>query len=194
LGQQLLIDNRGGAQGTSGTAIGAKANPDGYHADHRGNRRHHGRTVDVRPGALRRKPRFRAYHHADRATVHRVGASIGASQNTGGFLKLAASKPNGYNYGSGNVTAHLAQEVFYQTAKLKITHIPYRGSGPAMTARIAGEVQTLFSGPGAAIPQIRAGKIRALAVTTIKRTRDCRRWPRSTSKATKDSPSAAGTA
>ena len=85
------------------------------------------------------------------------------------FIKLAAAKPNGYNFGSGNVTSHLAQEVFYQTAKVRLTHIPYRGSGPAMTAVLTGEVQTLFSGPGAAITQIRAGKIRALAVTTGKR-------------------------
>ena len=79
-------------------------------------------------------------------------------------------KPNSMNFGSGNVTAHVAQEAFFQTAKIKLTHIPYRGSGPSVAAAVGGEVQTLFSGPGAAIPQIKAGKLRGLAVTTSKRT------------------------
>ena len=171
-GQQLLIDNRGGAQGTSGTAIGAKANPDGYTliiAEI-------GATAvapwmyDQVPFSVERDfaPITQLIEQPYIVSVH---PSVPA-KTLNDFLKLAAAKPNGYNYGSGNVTAHLAQEVFYQTAKLKLTHIPYRGSGPAMTAVLAGEVQTLFSGPGAAIPQIRAGKIRALAVTTAKRTRE----------------------
>lgn len=171
-GQQLLIDNRGGAQGTSGTAIGAKANPDGYTliiAEI-------GATAvapwmyDQVPFSVERDfaPITQLIEQPYIVSVH---PSVPA-KTLNDFLKLAATKPNGYNFGSGNVTAHLAQEVFYQTAKLKLTHIPYRGSGPAMTAALAGEVQTLFSGPGAAIPQIRAGKIRALAVTTAKRTRE----------------------
>jgi len=172
LGQQILIDNRGGAQGTSGTAIGAKANPDGYTliiAEI-------GATA-VAPWMYDQVPFDVARDFApitmliEQPYIVSVHPTVPA-KTLADFLKLAASKPNGYNYGSGNVTAHLAQEVFYQTAKLKLTHIPYRGSGPAMTAALAGEVQTLFSGPGAAIPQIRAGKIRALAVTTAKRTRE----------------------
>ncbi len=172
LGQQLLIDNRSGAQGTSGTAIGAKANADGY------------TLIIAEIGATAVAPWMYDKVPFDLARdftpitqlieqpyIVSVHPTVPA-KTLNDFLKLAAAKPNGYNYGSGNVTAHLAQEVFYQTAKLKLTHIPYRGSGPAMTAALAGEVQTLFSGPGAAIPQIRAGKIRALAVTTAKRTRE----------------------
>lgn len=177
LGQQLLIDNRSGAQGTSGTAIGAKANPDGY------------TLIIAEIGATAVAPWMYAQVPFDVARdftpitqlieqpyIVSVHPSVPA-KTLNDFLKLAAAKPNGYNYGSGNVTSHLAQEVFYQTAKLKLTHIPYRGSGPAMTAALAGEVQTLFSGPGAAIPQIRAGKIRALAVTTAKRTRELPELP-----------------
>ena len=176
-GQQLLIDNRGGAQGTSGTAIGAKANPDGY------------TLIVAEIGATALAPWMHDQPPFDVARdfapitqwieqpyIVSVHPSVQA-KTLNDFLKLAAAKPNGFNYGSGNVTAHLAQEVFYQTAKLKLTHIPYRGSGPAMTAALAGEVQTLFSGPGAAIPQIRAGKIRALAVTTAKRTRELPELP-----------------
>jgi tripartite-type tricarboxylate transporter receptor subunit TctC len=176
-GQQLLIDNRGGAQGTSGTAIGAKANPDGYTliiAEI-------GATAvapwmyDQVPFSVERDflPITQLIEQPYIVSVH---PSVPA-KTLADFLKLVAAKPNGYNFGSGNVTAHLAQEVFYQAAKLKLTHIPYRGSGPAMTAALAGEVQTLFSGPGAAIPQIRAGKIRALAVTTAKRTRELPELP-----------------
>ena len=172
LGQQLLIDNRGGAQGTSGTAIGAKANPDGYTliiAEI-------GATA-VAPWMYDKVPFDVSRDFApvtlliEQPYIVSVHPTVPA-KTLADFIKLAQAKPNGYNYGSGNVTAHLAQEVFYQTAKVKITHIPYRGSGPAMTAALGGEVQTLFSGPGAAIPQIRAGKIRALAVTTAKRTRE----------------------
>ena len=176
-GQQLLIDNRGGAQGTSGTAIGAKANADGYTliiAEI-------GATA-VAPWMYDQVPFDVARDFApitqliEQPYIVSVHPSVPA-KTLNDFLKLAAAKPNGYNFGSGNVTAHLAQEVFYQTAKLKLTHIPYRGSGPAMTAALGGEVQTLFSGPGAAIPQIRAGKIRALAVTTAKRTRELPELP-----------------
>jgi len=177
LGQQILIDNRGGAQGTSGTAIGAKANPDGYTlivAEI-------GATT-VAPWMYDQVPFDVSRDFApitmliEQPYIVSVHPTVPA-KTLADFIKLAQAKPNGYNFGSGNVTSHLAQEVFYQTAKVKITHIPYRGSGPAMTAALAGEVQTLFSGPGAAIPQIRAGKIRALAVTTAKRTRELPELP-----------------
>jgi tripartite-type tricarboxylate transporter receptor subunit TctC len=87
-------------------------------------------------------------------------------------VKLAQAKPNALNYGSGNVTAHVMQEVFFRTAKISLTHIPYRGSGPTISALLQNEVQTSFSGPGAALPQIKNGKIRALAVSTLKRSRE----------------------
>ncbi len=172
LGQQLLIDNRGGAQGTSGTAIGAKANPDGYTliiAEI-------GATA-VAPWMYDKVPFDVSRDFAPITMLIEQPYIMSAhptvpAKTLADFIKLAQAKPNSFNFGSGNVTAHLAQEVFYQTAKVKLTHIPYRGSGPAMTAALGGEVQTLFSGPGAAIPQIRAGKIRALAVTTAKRTRE----------------------
>ena len=177
LGQQLLIDNRGGAQGTGGTAIGAKATPDGY------------TLIVAEIGAATVAPWMYAQVPFDvsrdfapitmlieQPYIVSVHPSVPA-KTLADFIKLAQAKPNGFNFGSGNVTSHLAQEVFYQTAKVKITHIPYRGSGPAMTAALGGEVQTLFSGPGAAIPQIRSGKIRALAVTTLKRTRELPELP-----------------
>lgn len=169
LGQQILLDNRGGAQGTLGTAIAATANPDGY------------TLVISEIGATAVAPALMPKLSFDVAKdfvgisqlieqpyIMTVHPSIPA-KNLAEFIKLAQSKPNAMNFGSGNVTAHIAQEAFFQTAKVKLTHIPYRGSGPSVAAAVGGEVQTLFSGPGAAIPQIKAGKLRALAVTTSKR-------------------------
>ncbi len=169
LGQQILIDNRGGAQGSLGTAIAAGANPDGY------------TLVIAEIGATAVAPALMpklSFNIAkdfagisqliEQPYIMTVHPSVPV-KNLAEFVKLAQSKPNSMNFGSGNVTAHIAQEAFFQTAKIKLTHIPYRGSGPSVAAAVGGEVQTLFSGPGAAIPQIKAGKLRALAVTTSKR-------------------------
>jgi tripartite-type tricarboxylate transporter receptor subunit TctC len=169
LGQQVLIDNRGGAQGTLGTAIAAEANPDGYTivvAEI-------GATA-VAPALIPKLPfdvsrDFVGISQTiEQPYIMTVHPSVPA-KTLQEFIALAQSKPNSMNFGSGNVTAHIAQEAFFQTAKVKLTHISYRGSGPAVAAAVAGEVQTLFSGPGAAIPQIKAGRLRALAVTTSKR-------------------------
>ncbi len=169
LGQQILIDNRGGAQGSLGTAIAATANPDGY------------TLVIAEIGATAVAPALMPNlsfnvskdfagisQLIEQPYIMTVHPSIQA-KTLQEFIKLAQSKPNALNFGSGNITAHIAQEAFFQTAKVKLTHIPYRGSGPSVAAAVGGEVQTLFSGPGAAIPQIKAGKLRALAVTTSKR-------------------------
>ena len=170
LGQQILIDNRGGAQGILGTAIAATANPDGY------------TLVIAEIGATAVTPALvpkMSFNVAkdfagisqliEQPYIMTVHPSLPA-RTLAEFIQLAQSKPNSLNFGSGNVTAHVAQEAFFQTAKVKLTHIPYRGSGPSVAAAVGGEVQTLFSGPGAAIPQIKAGRLRALAVTTAQRT------------------------
>lgn len=169
LGQLILIDNRGGAQGTLGTGIAAKANPDGYTLVIS----EIGATA-VAPATMPHLPfdvskDFAAISQLiEQPYIMTVHPSVQA-RTLPEFVKLALAKPNALNYGSGNVTAHIAQEAFFRTAKIKLTHIPYRGSGPSVAAAVGGEVQTLFSGPGAAIPQIKAGKLRALAVTTAKR-------------------------
>jgi tripartite-type tricarboxylate transporter receptor subunit TctC len=169
LGQQVLIDSRGGAQGSLGTAIAATANPDGY------------TVVIAEIGATAVAPALMSNLSFDVARdfagisqlieqpyIMTVHPSI-AANTLAEFIKLAQSKPGAMNFGSGNVTAHIAQEAFFQRAGVKLVHIPYRGSGPSVAAAVGGEVQTLFSGPGAAIPQIKAGKLRGLAVTTAKR-------------------------
>src|SRR5882672_3325323 len=172
LGQQIIIDNRGSAQGITGTGIAATAVPDGY------------TLVIAEIGATALAPALTPNVTFDvvkdfapitklieQPYILSVHPSVPA-KSLGEFIKLAEAKVGGYNYGSGNVTSHVMQEVFYRTARVTLTHIPYKGSGPSVTALVGNEVQTIFSGPGAAIPQIKAGRIRALAVTTIKRARE----------------------
>jgi len=172
LGQQIVIDNRGGAQGILGTQIAASSAPDGY------------TLVIAEIGATAVAPALtpnapvdpvRDFAPISQLIVQPYIMSINPSvpaRTLGEFIKLAQAKSGTLNYGSGNVTAHVMQEVFFRTAKVSLQHIPYRGSGPSVAALLSNEVQTIFSGPGAAIPQIKAGKIRAIAVTTLKRSRE----------------------
>jgi tripartite-type tricarboxylate transporter receptor subunit TctC len=172
LGQQIVIDNRGGAQGIVGTQIAATAAPDGY------------TLVIAEIGATAVGPAVTSNVPFDvvrdfapitqlitQPYIMAINPSVPA-KSLSEFVKLAHSKPGQLNYGSGNVTAHVMQEVFFRTAKMSLTHIPYKGSGPTIAALVQGEIQTSFSGPGAALPQIKAGKIRGIAVTTLKRSRE----------------------
>jgi len=169
LGQQVIIDNRGGAQGVVGTQIGAKSGNDGY------------TLVIAEIGATAVAPAMNAKVPFDaikdfvpvgmlveQPYLMSIHPSVPAN-NLAEFIKLVQANPGKYNFGSGNATAHVAQEVFYSAANLKMTHVPYRGSGPAMAALLGNEVQVIFSGPTAALPQIKAGKVRPLGVTTMKR-------------------------
>lgn len=172
LGQPIVIDNRGAAQGVVGTHTAATAAPDGY------------TLVIAEIGATAVAPAVTPNVPFDvvrdfapitqlitQPYIMAVNPSVPA-KNLAEFVKLAQSKPGALNYGSGNVTAHVMQEVFFRTAKITLTHIPYRGSGPTIAALLQNEIQTSFSGPGAALPQIKAGRIRGLAVTTLKRSRE----------------------
>jgi tripartite-type tricarboxylate transporter receptor subunit TctC len=172
LGQQIVIDNRGGAQGIVGTQIAATAAPDGYTLVIA--------EIGATAVATALTPNLQFDVIRDFAPITQlitqpyimaVNPSVPA-KSLADFVKLAQAKPDALNYGSGNVTAHVMQEVFFRTAKISLTHIPYRGSGPTIAALVQNEVQTSFSGPGAALPQIKAGKIRGLAVTTLKRSRE----------------------
>jgi tripartite-type tricarboxylate transporter receptor subunit TctC len=171
-GQQIVVDNRGGAQGLLGTALGAKASPDGY-------------TVTIAEiGAIAVMPAMTTNVQFDtlkdfapisqlieQPYIMAVHSSVPV-KTLAEFVQHAKTKAGSLNYGSGNATAHVAQELFFRTAGLKLQHIPYRGSGPSMAALLGNEVQVIFSGPGAAITQVRAGRIRPLAVTTAKRSRE----------------------
>jgi tripartite-type tricarboxylate transporter receptor subunit TctC len=172
LGQQVVIDNRGGAQGIVGTQIAAGAAPDGY------------TLVIAEIGATAIGPALapntpfdvvRDFAPISQLIVQPYIMSVHPSvpvKSVAEFVKLAQSKPGSLNYGSGNVGSHVMQEAFFRTAKMSLQHIPYRGSGPSVQALVQNEVQTILSGPGAAIPQIKSGRMRAIAVTTLNRARE----------------------
>ena len=95
-----------------------------------------------------------------------VHPSLGA-QTLADFVKLAHAKPGSINYGSSGIggAGHLAGELFRMMAKVDIVHVPYKGGGPAVTDLLAGQVPAVFATPASAGPYVKAGKLRALAVT-----------------------------
>jgi tripartite-type tricarboxylate transporter receptor subunit TctC len=170
LGQSVIIENRGGAGGTIGADIAAKSAPDGY-------------TFLV--GAVHHTVAVTAYKklaydlERDLAPITRVGfvpdvvvaGPKSKATDLKDFIRISKANPGKLDYGSsGNgTTRHLAGEIFNSMTGTSLVHVPYKGSGPAMTALLSGEVDVVFEGLGSASPQIRAGKIRALAVTSDKR-------------------------
>ena len=89
------------------------------------------------------------------------------------MVALAKAKPGELNYASGGTgsSAHLAGELFNSLANVKIVRINYKGTGPALNDLVAGQVQVMFASPGSAVPSIKAGRLRALAVTTSRPSR-----------------------
>jgi tripartite-type tricarboxylate transporter receptor subunit TctC len=90
-------------------------------------------------------------------------------KNTRELVALAKAKP--LNYGASSSATFLPMELFKQMAKVEITHIPYKGTGPALTGILSGEVQMMFGGAINTVPQVRSGKLRALAVAGDRRAR-----------------------
>lgn len=165
LGEQVVVDNRGGAGGTIGAEIAARAAPDGY-------------TLIMVSGSYAVNPTLYklSYDPIDGVTpiaqiatgpfVVVVHPSVPA-KNIRELIALAKAKPGGLNFastGTGGIT-HLTTELFKLMARVNLTHIPYRGTGPAITDLLGGQVQVLFGSSAATVPHVRTGKLRALAVT-----------------------------
>jgi len=173
LGQPLVIDNRAGAGGTVGAAILAKADADGYTLMLATNG-----EVGIAPNLYRKLPYDPL---TDLAPISRVGASQlllvvhpgVAAKTTAELIALANAKPGSINFASAGTgsSAHLAGEYLKHMAKIDIVHVPYKGAGPALTDLIGGQVQMLISGYVSAIGHVKAGKLRALAVSGAKRLR-----------------------
>jgi tripartite-type tricarboxylate transporter receptor subunit TctC len=171
LGKQVIIDNRGGAGGTVGAALAAKAAPDGY-------------TFFI--GAVHHAIAPSFYTKLDYdiekdlvplTTIAQPPQVIVVNPNRvpatdlKGFIDTLRKSPGKLNFGSaGNGTSHqLAGELFKQLSKTFIVHIPYRGAGPALQDLIAGNVDMMFDGLGSSAQHIRSGRIRALAVAAPQR-------------------------
>ena len=166
LGQQVIVDNRGGGGSTIGTDIVAKSPPDGY-------------TLLVADQALITNPSLYAKLPYDTLKDLQPVALVGAAslvivvhpsfptRSVKDLVAIAKKRPGDVNYASGgNGTAtHLAGELFKQVAGVQMVHIPYKGVGLAIVDLLGGHVSIMFSSIGAAGPHANAGKIRALAVT-----------------------------
>ena len=172
LGQQIVVDNRAGAGGSIGAEVVANAQPDGY-------------TLMIsHSGPLAIEPLLHAkasYDPAkDFAGISLVAASpylllVNTSvpaKSVKELIAFAKSRPGKLNYASGGqgTGLHMAGELFNLAAGVQITHVAYKGAVPGMTALMAGEVDMMFNGVSSALPQVRAGKVRALAVAGAKRT------------------------
>ena len=171
MGQQVIIDNRAGAGGNLGAELAAKAVPDGYTL-------FMGTPAHAINTGLYRKLNYdlvRDFAPVSQVTSGAYVIVVHPSlpvKSVKELITLARSKPGQLNYasaGSGNAT-HLAGELFNSLAKVRLVHVPYKGSGPAVTDLVGGQVQLMFANLVAALPQVKAGRLRALAVTGEKRT------------------------
>ena len=170
LGQPVVVDNRGGANGIIGTDLTAKSPPDGHTFLIVGN----GFAINAN---LYRKLPYNP--ERDFAPVSLVGyggfvlvvhPSVPA-RNVNELIALAKASPGKLTMasaGMGNM-AHLSGELFMSLTGTRFTHVPYKGGGPAMTELLGGQVSLYFSTIAVALPHIKAGKLRALAVTSAQR-------------------------
>jgi tripartite-type tricarboxylate transporter receptor subunit TctC len=171
LGKQIIIDNRGGAGGTLGASIAAKAAPDGY--TFFVGAAHHAIAPSMYPNLDYdiEKSFVPVAMIASPPQVIVVNPKNVQVKDLKEFIALLKKNPGKFNYASaGNgSTHHLAGEQFKMLTKTFITHIPYRGAGPAMQDLIAGQVDIEFDGLGSSAAQIKNGSIVALAVASQKR-------------------------
>ena len=169
LGQQVVVENKPGAGGMLGIEQGVKSPPDGY-------------TLTLIASSYTVNPSVYKFTFDPVADITPI---IQLSQgpllvvvnpklpvkNTRELIALARQKPGQLNFassGQGSVI-HLATELFDSMAGIKMNHIPYKGTGPALTDTIGGQTDVFFSSTATAMPHVKSGKLRAIAVTTAKR-------------------------
>lgn len=168
--QQVVVDNRTGAGSAIASEIGARAAPDGYTlvmvtSSHAAN------------AGLHKKLPFDPVN--DFSTIALVASASQVLIANGSFpakniaelVELAKARPGQIDYASGGTgsTTHLAGELLSRMANISLRHLPYKGAAPALTAVIGGEVPMQFASVPGGLPQIRAGRVKALAVTSVKR-------------------------
>ncbi len=170
LGQQFVIDNRGGAGGTIGADLAAKAAPDGY-------------SLLLFNIAMAFGPAMYASLPYDAVNDFAPVSLLGSApsvllvnpslpvRSVPEFLALARARPGQLDYGTAGVgsSGHLAVELLQTLARVKFTHVPYKGGGPAMAATVGGEVAFLIETAGPVVPQIKSGRLRALGMTSAQR-------------------------
>lgn len=168
-GTSFVVDNRPGASGNLAGDIVAKSNPDGYTILMANS------TIAI--PSLSIKLPFDIRKDFTPLSLIALGPSVLVvhpslpATDVKSFVALAKSKPGGLTFGSGGIgnVTHLAMELLMSSAGLQMVHIPYKGGAPSVVGLVSGEVQTLFTSIPTALPQINAGKMRALGVSISKR-------------------------
>ena len=170
MGEQVITDNRAGAGGNLGLAAAAKSPPDGYTIAIATASIAISPSIYLNPGYDALKDLAAVARLTSIPNVLLVHPSVPA-KTLRQFINLARSHPGKLNFGSGGAgtTNHLANELLKHLEKINIVHVPYKGVTQAMTAMIGGEVDEVVMPVATALTQIRAGKVRPLAVLTEKR-------------------------
>lgn len=186
-GKVFIIDNRPGAGTNIGNDAAARATPDGYTvllAQF---------TLSVNPylyGNLRYHPDkdfVPVVHIADAPTVLVVPASA-PFKDVNSIVVAAKAQPGKYNFGSGGAgtSVHLAGELFKSMTRTQLVHVPYKGSAPAMTDLIGGQVEMMFDTSTSALPHVKGGKVRALGVAAGQRLKELPNVPTFAEQGIKD--------
>src|SRR3954466_14425139 len=172
LGQPIVVDNRPGAGGNVGAEAVAHSAPAGYTLFTGNN------DILATNAALYKKINFDPV--ADFAPIGLIGSQANIlevnpalpGRSMSGLIARAKANPGKLNFASSGhgLAAHLAGELFKAEAKIDIVHVPYKGAAPALQDVIAGHVQMMFATASSVVPHIQDGKLRALAVATLKRT------------------------
>ncbi len=174
LKQAVIVENKPGAQGAIGAEAVARADPDGY-------------TLFVAAGSiivlnpmLYKKLSYDPVKDfrmlalvTDLPVVMEVHPSVPA-KTVAEFVAYAKQNPGKLNFGSAGTggTIHLAGEMFKQMAGIEMTHVPYKGAGPALTDLLSGNIQVMFDSMGTALPPVKAGLLRPLGVSSTQRSPD----------------------
>lgn len=169
--QPVVVDNRAGAGGVIGTEMVANANPDGY------NILVIAQGFTANPFLYKKLP-YRTPEDFAPITILAYGPNVlvvHPSVKAGSvkeLIALAKAQPGKLNYATSGVGAasHLSIEMFKRMTGVDMVHIPYKGAGAATAAVVGGQVQLLFTSTGAAMPHIKSGRLKALGLTTAKRT------------------------
>src|SRR5258706_16078185 len=168
-GSQVIVENKPGAGGVLGIEVGVKSPPDGYNLTLIAS------SYTVNPSIYKLSfdpvadiTPIIQMSQGPLLVVVRPSLPVKSTQD---LIALAKAKPGQINFassGQGSVI-HMATELFQSMAGVKMNHIPYKGTGPALTDTIGGQTDVFFSSTATAVPHVQSGKLRAVAVTTLKR-------------------------